>query len=147
MTTPRKGNEDWRVKVRDWWYRVQDDCGGMMHSLPEFRRVEIETIIKQALTEKDVEVEKTLETKAMKVCEEEANEYNKIIEKEVEKARQDWLREEIVRLEGMKKRNPELNEYADIYAQRVYVENEGFNQALQTIVDRYQAELDQDVSK
>ena len=32
------------------------------------------------------------------------------------------------RLELLKKRNPELNEYADNYAQHIYVRNKGFNE-------------------
>ena len=32
------------------------------------------------------------------------------------------------RLKLLKKRNPELNEYADNYAQHIYVRNKGFNE-------------------
>jgi len=34
------------------------------------------------------------------------------------------------RLKLLKKRNPELNEYADNYAQHIYVRNKGFNEGL-----------------
>ena len=47
---------------------------------------------------------------------------------ELQKARHDWLREEIVKLEGMKV----LGLYSQIK-----------NNILQTIIDRYQSELDQ----
>lgn len=114
--------EEWKVEVRDWWYRVQDDCGGMMHSLPEFRRVEIETIIKQALTEKDAEVEKALEAKAIEVREEEANEYNKIIEKEAEKARASLHASLVAAVEGKREPLP-----AETMTAR---EAKGYNQAL-----------------
>lgn len=50
---------------------------------------------------------------------------------QLQKARQTWLREEIVRLEGMKVG------FTDVTFQNAY------NSALQTIINRYQAELDQ----
>ena len=34
------------------------------------------------------------------------------------------------RLKLLKKRNPELNEYADSYAQHIYVRNKGFNEGV-----------------
>ena len=34
------------------------------------------------------------------------------------------------RLKLLKKRNPELNEYADNYAQHIYVRNKGFNEGV-----------------
>lgn len=51
---------------------------------------------------------------------------------ELQKARHDWLREEIVKLKGME---VTIREDAD---------TTGYNFALQTIIDRYQAEVDQD---
>lgn len=57
---------------------------------------------------------------------------------QLQKARQDWLQEEIVRLEGMKTgaelRSGDYSEHRGI----------GFDKALQTIIDRYHSELDQD---
>jgi hypothetical protein len=57
---------------------------------------------------------------------------------QLQKARQDWLQEEIVKLEGILSNK----QYADIspfdHAEVVRVE------ALQTILDRYNSELDQD---
>lgn len=54
---------------------------------------------------------------------------------QLQKARHDWLREEIVKLEGMK---------LDIYLGDEYLAgfNEGFNTAINDTVQRYQAELD-----
>ena len=60
---------------------------------------------------------------------------------QLQKARQEWLREEIERLEGMKKLVKEP--CSDSYNMRDWG-NKCFNQAIQTIQDRYQAELDQD---
>ena len=54
---------------------------------------------------------------------------------ELQKARHDWLREEIVKLKGMKgMRSGNKN---SMYYQS------GHSSALQTIIDRYQSELDQ----
>lgn len=50
------------------------------------------------------------------------------LHQELQKARQDWLREEIVKLENMKV----LGLYSEIK-----------NRVLQPIIDRYQSELDQ----
>lgn len=75
------------------------------------------------------------------------------VEQMLQKARTDWLREEIVRLGGMKKvekdeqREIVLDNGGKVKGQTHYPSNVGYNQALQTIIDRYQAELDQDVSK
>jgi len=52
--------------------------------------------------------------------------------------KKDWLREEIVRLEGMKKRT-ELDKSSLAIGMQEY----WHNQALQTIIDRYHSELDQ----
>lgn len=51
---------------------------------------------------------------------------------QLQKARHDWLREEIVRLEGAMYDKP-----------RGY-RGKAFNEAFQTIIDRYKEELDQD---
>ena len=63
---------------------------------------------------------------------------------QLQKARQDWLREEIVKLEGMKKPTSFTgSENAQI--ESVFFKHEkGYNQALQTIIDRYHSEIDQD---
>ena len=58
------------------------------------------------------------------------------LHQELQKARHDWLREEIVKLEGMKKTMQTVTGHEQQY-------NFGNNQALQTIIDRYQSELDQ----
>lgn len=69
---------------------------------------------------------------------------------QLQKARQDWLREEIVKLEGMKQPtiiqpeygndNPNYSRIADTMVMKAHIHN----QALQTIIDRYHSELDQD---
>lgn len=56
---------------------------------------------------------------------------------ELQKARHDWLREEIVKLEGMKVIE---NKNAPI---GFYTAQCAINITLQTIIDRYQSELDQ----
>ena len=66
---------------------------------------------------------------------------------ELQKARHDWLQEEIVKLEGMKRKGLEQveHDYITCYECGGYDECdcEGFNEALQTIIDRYLSELDQ----
>lgn len=79
MTTPKRSNEWTGEKVRDTLSFIEKLTGKEI--------VELEDAIDIALTEKDAEMEKALEAKAIEVREEEANEYNKIIEKEAEKAR------------------------------------------------------------
>lgn len=74
----------------------------------------------------------------------------KMLHQELQKARQSWLREEIVKLEGRLIPVPkmELSPYTTDYQ---IMMDSGFrlsdaklyNQALQTIIDRYQSELDQ----
>lgn len=65
------------------------------------------------------------------------------IHQELRKARHDWLREEIVKLEGMKivpalgrTKNGKVVDFTTEY-------DLGKNNALQTIIDRYLSELDQ----
>ncbi len=58
---------------------------------------------------------------------------------ELQKARQDWLREEIVKLEGMKRDCCAGIGPCDEICRAT---NEG-NHIIQTIIDRYQSELDQ----
>ena len=68
-----------------------------------------------------------------------ADEITQTFHQELQKARHDWLREEIVKLEGMKR--------------ELFVEGPGMtylngaipphNKCLETIIDRYQSELDQ----
>lgn len=60
-----------------------------------------------------------------------------LLHQELQKARHDWLREEIVKLKGMKR-----EEFENLPAED-WSEHIGFNQALQTIIDRYLSELDQ----
>lgn len=70
------------------------------------------------------------------------------IHQQLQKANQDWLREEIVKLGVMKKEivpiqyepNP-INVTMAYHEQTLRI---GYNQAIQTIIDRYQSELDQD---
>ena len=71
-------------------------------------------------------------------------EFNQFLHHQLQKAQQDWLREEIVRLEGMKKPTSFTgSENAQI--ESVFFKHEkGYNQALQTIIDRYHSEIDQD---
>lgn len=57
---PPKSNEGWKVKVKDWWYELEEECSGMMHSQPELRRAILEDIIKEALAQKDAEVTEML---------------------------------------------------------------------------------------
>ena len=83
--------EDWKVKVRNWWYSLQDEAAVAEWGVPEKYRVEIETIIKHQL----------------------------------QKAREEALREII---EVRNDRNKSTRELLDT-------------------IDKYQAELDQDVSK
>ena len=64
---------------------------------------------------------------------------------QLQKARQDWLREEIVRLEGEKL--PKTNEHGSrsfFVGAGAQMRMETHNQALQAIIDRYQEELNQD---
>ena len=69
-----------------------------------------------------------------------------IFYQELQKVRADWLREEIVKLEGMKVKQ---EHHREVWANGEYTKmanyymNIGTNQALQTIIDRYQSELDQ----
>jgi hypothetical protein len=63
-----------------------------------------------------------------------------IVHQELQKARHDWLREEIVKLEGMKKSRLNVNFIEDSY---IYE----YNQALQTIIDRSQSELEYRINK
>ncbi len=67
---------------------------------------------------------------------------------QLQKARQDWLREEIVKLEGMKK------EHHHDWCKQTAPLNlascgcwKDWNWSLQTIIDRYHSDLDQEVSK
>ena len=70
-------------------------------------------------------------------------EYQESLHHQLQKARQDWLREEIVKLEGMK-----TADYPSSLADPVgFTKCLSKNNTLQTIIGRYQAELDQDVSK
>jgi len=61
-----------------------------------------------------------------------------LLHQELQKARQLWLREEIVKLEGMK-----AERFKWDYKEGDGQYKDGFNEALQTIIDRYQSELDQ----
>ncbi len=73
------------------------------------------------------------------------------LHQELQKARETWLREEIVKLEGMKYKTS----YCGYSIRSTTVDTKsavdcingaekmGRNQALQTIIDRYQSELDQ----
>ena len=58
---------------------------------------------------------------------------------QLQKDRQDWLREEIVKLEGMRERA----QFGRETSWEIEHAN-GHNQTLQTIIDRYQEELNQD---
>lgn len=58
------------------------------------------------------------------------------VHQELQKVRHDWLREEIVKLEGMKFPNDTVDE-------DMYYKKEGRNNAIEQIIHRYQSELDQ----
>jgi len=60
---------------------------------------------------------------------------------QLQKARHDWLREEIVKLEGMKEDGE-----TPLGTQELHETELAYNQALQTIIDRYRSELDQDLT-
>ena len=64
----------------------------------------------------------------------------KMLHQELQKARHDWLREEIVKLEGMKQPITIEDRVESAFAS---IEWDKYNQALQTIIDRYSSELDQ----
>lgn len=85
------------------------------------------------------QLQKALEVQAIQIREEEANEYNQIIEREVQKARRDWLREEIVKLEEEKIKT--LPSALDDTTG--FLLGHGKNITIQTIIDRYHSELDQ----
>ena len=77
-------------------------------------------------------------------------ELTNLLHHQLQKARQDWLREEIVRLEGMKNIVGSQTEISSNESLVKMVKNVmelkgemAYNQALQTIIDRYQSELDQ----
>lgn len=63
--------------------------------------------------------------------------------KAVEEARRNWLREEIVKLEGMKVGDRPKDFHGDNDPQWWDECAKGHNSAIETIVDRYQSELDQ----
>ena len=62
----------------------------------------------------------------------------KILHHQLQKARHDWRREEIVKLKKMEKSSYFPSHESTDHSLIAY------NQALQTIIDRYQSELDQD---
>ena len=72
---------------------------------------------------------------------------------QLQKARHDWLREEIVRLEGVKVTKDEIDQAK--YSNGNPVQRPEIKQliewvnhrTIQTIIDRYHSELDQEVSK
>ncbi len=81
---------------------------------------------------------------------ENGNDLKEFIHQELQKARHDWLQEEIVKLEGEKQNADfrlERDKQYTTYELSEYIQNccadTGFNQALQTIMKRYQSELDQ----
>lgn len=83
------------------------------------------------------------------------NKLRDLFKEELQKARQDWLREEIVRLENekfvwltpeeMKEHDGCRYKKGGLYVGQVAGDN--FNGAIQIIQHRYHSELDQDVSK
>ena len=116
MTHDTREVSNWKEQVRDWWYSAQDYLTIKGAELNEARRVDLEHIIDHQL----------------------------------QKARHDWLREEIVRLEGMKNIVGSQTEISSneslVKMVKNVIELKGemaYNQALQTIIDRYHSELDQ----
>jgi len=94
----------------------------------------IVTIIMQAIAP----YHKPYEYLGEKSIETAKNEIMQTLHQELQKARQNWLREEIVKLEGMK-----AERFKWDYKEGDGQYKDGFNEALQTIIDRYQSELDQ----
>ena len=72
--------------------------------------------------------------------------FQNYLHQQLQKARQDWLREEIVRLSGLKF-VPRIgrNKEGKIVDYTSPIE-EGHNNALQTIIDHHQKELDQPIN-
>ncbi len=71
------------------------------------------------------------------------------LHQELQKVRHDWLREEIVKLEGMKNRRYyEDITHADEDLKLIQARSMelGHSSAIKTIIDRYQSELDQPIS-
>lgn len=64
-----------------------------------------------------------------------------IVYQELQKVRKDWLREEINKLRGWQMKVPTLERHWQ--SQLNYENAKTHNQALQTIIDHYQSELDQ----
>ena len=70
---------------------------------------------------------------------------HKLLHQELQQAHHNWLREEIVKLEGVKMANEHSSECLHNEAPE-YCDCDNYikwNKALQTIIDRYQSELDQ----
>lgn len=61
-----------------------------------------------------------------------------IFHHQLQKARQDWLREEIVKLERVQ------YAYTNLDSKRLRYEKQTYNKTIQTIIDMHQRELDQD---
>ena len=95
----REGIEDWK---EEFWYKVAEWNSASPEDIDIYAN-QIEMLIEYHMKER--------------------------VHQELQKARQDWLREEIVKLEGMDAHEPNRGIYR--------------NEALQTIIDRYQSELDQ----
>ncbi len=93
------------------------------------RILDVETAVRLTYNEKDSDqmIQKMLD----------------FIHQELQKARHDWLREEIVKLEGMKQPITIEDRVESAFAS---IEWDKYNQALQTIIDRYSSELDQPIT-
>jgi hypothetical protein len=98
----------------------------------------IVTIIMQAIAP----YHKPYEYLGEKSIETAKNEIMQTHHQELQKARHDWLREEIVKLEGMKIK--ELPSSLDDTTG--FVMGHSKNITIQTIIDRYQSELDQPIT-
>ena len=61
MSTPEIEREEWRLQVRDWWYSIQDQLAEKDICLHERKRVEMEQIVKNALTTHDAELWEKIE--------------------------------------------------------------------------------------
>lgn len=117
----REGVEDWK---EEFWYKVAEWNNAQPEDIDIYAN-QLEMLIEYHMKER--------------------------VHQELQKARQTWLREEIVKLEGRLIPVPkmELSPYTTDYQ---IMMDSGFrlsdaklyNQAIQTIIDRYQSELGQD---
>ena len=119
-----------------------------MNQIPNIEEVETNTALNASIHKNDMDGFTLVATFATKELAAKAKEMVLNPHQELQKARTDWLREEIVRLEGMKRPHPSEDEFRALPIIEMYKQGQAvsFNTALQTIIDRYQSELDQPMS-